>query len=116
MPFYRCVFARLAGLGELALPLLSCSRVGARRLALGRLAQPRCLAAHRGEAYLLEAGPGTGKTQTLIARVGEGRIITYREGTVAWQVHLSDYMWKPTHQNQQGSFEGVLTLIAREVK
>lgn len=25
-------------------------------------------AAHRGEAYLLEAGPGTGKTQTLIAR------------------------------------------------
>ncbi len=24
---------------------------------------------HRGEAYLLEAGPGTGKTQTLIARV-----------------------------------------------
>jgi superfamily I DNA/RNA helicase len=26
-------------------------------------------ASHRGEAYLLEAGPGTGKTQTLIARV-----------------------------------------------
>jgi superfamily I DNA/RNA helicase len=26
-------------------------------------------AAHRGAAYLLEAGPGTGKTQTLIARV-----------------------------------------------
>ena len=26
-------------------------------------------AAHRGEAYLLEAGPGTGKTQTLISRV-----------------------------------------------
>jgi superfamily I DNA/RNA helicase len=26
-------------------------------------------ATHRGEAYLLEAGPGTGKTQTLIARV-----------------------------------------------
>ena len=26
-------------------------------------------AAHRGEAYLLEAGPGTGKTQTLVARV-----------------------------------------------
>ncbi|RWD31649.1 MAG: ImmA/IrrE family metallo-endopeptidase [Mesorhizobium sp.] len=26
-------------------------------------------ARHRGEAYLLEAGPGTGKTQTLIARV-----------------------------------------------
>ncbi|VFU10187.1 UvrD-helicase domain-containing protein [Methylocella tundrae] len=26
-------------------------------------------AVHRGEAYLLEAGPGTGKTQTLIARV-----------------------------------------------
>jgi superfamily I DNA/RNA helicase len=26
-------------------------------------------AAHRGEAYLLEAGPGTGKTLTLIARV-----------------------------------------------
>lgn len=26
-------------------------------------------AKHRGEAYLLEAGPGTGKTQTLIARV-----------------------------------------------
>ena len=26
-------------------------------------------AAHRGEAYLLGAGPGTGKTQTLIARV-----------------------------------------------
>lgn len=26
-------------------------------------------AAHRGEAFLLEAGPGTGKTQTLIARV-----------------------------------------------
>ncbi|WP_408631461.1 UvrD-helicase domain-containing protein [Mesorhizobium comanense] len=26
-------------------------------------------AAHRGEAYLLEASPGTGKTQTLIARV-----------------------------------------------
>lgn len=26
-------------------------------------------AAHRGESYLLEAGPGTGKTQTLIARV-----------------------------------------------
>ncbi|MBK1718120.1 UvrD-helicase domain-containing protein [Thiocystis violacea] len=26
-------------------------------------------AGHRGEAYLLEAGPGTGKTQTLIARV-----------------------------------------------
>lgn len=26
-------------------------------------------AAHRGDAYLLEAGPGTGKTQTLIARV-----------------------------------------------
>lgn len=26
-------------------------------------------AAHRAEAYLLEAGPGTGKTQTLIARV-----------------------------------------------
>ncbi|WP_031268165.1 MULTISPECIES: UvrD-helicase domain-containing protein [unclassified Labrenzia] len=26
-------------------------------------------AMHRGEAYLLEAGPGTGKTQTLIARV-----------------------------------------------
>lgn len=26
-------------------------------------------AAHRGEAYLLEAGPGTGKTQTLTARV-----------------------------------------------
>ncbi|MGK2899273.1 MAG: UvrD-helicase domain-containing protein [Burkholderiaceae bacterium] len=26
-------------------------------------------AAHRGAAYLLEAGPGTGKTQTLVARV-----------------------------------------------
>lgn len=26
-------------------------------------------AAHRGNAYLLEAGPGTGKTQTLVARV-----------------------------------------------
>lgn len=26
-------------------------------------------AGHRGEAYLLEAGPGTGKTQTLVARV-----------------------------------------------
>ena len=26
-------------------------------------------AGHRGEAYLLEAGPGTGKTQTLAARV-----------------------------------------------
>ena len=26
-------------------------------------------AAHRGEAYMLEAGPGTGKTQTLTARV-----------------------------------------------
>lgn len=26
-------------------------------------------AAHRGSAYLLEAGPGTGKTQTLVARV-----------------------------------------------
>ncbi|WP_018240832.1 UvrD-helicase domain-containing protein [Ensifer sp. BR816] len=26
-------------------------------------------ATHRGEAYLLEAGPGTGKTQTLVARV-----------------------------------------------
>ena len=26
-------------------------------------------AAHRGEAFLLEAGPGTGKTQTLVARV-----------------------------------------------
>lgn len=26
-------------------------------------------ASHRGEAYLLKAGPGTGKTQTLIARV-----------------------------------------------
>ncbi len=26
-------------------------------------------AAHRGRAYLLEAGPGTGKTQTLAARV-----------------------------------------------
>lgn len=26
-------------------------------------------AAHRGEAFLLQAGPGTGKTQTLIARV-----------------------------------------------
>ncbi|MGJ8677074.1 MAG: UvrD-helicase domain-containing protein [Akkermansiaceae bacterium] len=26
-------------------------------------------ASHRGEAYLLEAGPGTGKTQTLIGRV-----------------------------------------------
>ncbi len=26
-------------------------------------------AAHRGDAYLLEAGPGSGKTQTLIARV-----------------------------------------------
>ena len=26
-------------------------------------------AAHRGKAYLLEAGPGTGKTQTLVARV-----------------------------------------------
>lgn len=26
-------------------------------------------ASHRGEAYLLEAGPGTGKTQTLVARV-----------------------------------------------
>ncbi|NKN09564.1 UvrD-helicase domain-containing protein [Rhizobium laguerreae] len=25
--------------------------------------------AHRGEAYLLEAGPGTGKTETLVARV-----------------------------------------------
>ncbi len=30
-------------------------------------------AAHRGEAFLLEAGPGTGKTQTLVARV-EGLI------------------------------------------
>jgi superfamily I DNA/RNA helicase len=30
----------------------------------------QCAAAeHRGEAYLLEAGPGTGKTQTLIGRV-----------------------------------------------
>jgi superfamily I DNA/RNA helicase len=28
-------------------------------------------AAHRGTPYLLEAGPGTGKTQTLVARVGE---------------------------------------------
>ena len=26
-------------------------------------------AAHREQAYLLEAGPGTGKTQTLVARV-----------------------------------------------
>jgi AAA domain len=26
-------------------------------------------AAHRGRVYLLEAGPGTGKTQTLTARV-----------------------------------------------
>ncbi|TAU37394.1 ImmA/IrrE family metallo-endopeptidase (plasmid) [Rhizobium leguminosarum] len=31
----------------------------------------RDAAKHRGEAYLLEAGPGTGKTQTLSARVGE---------------------------------------------
>jgi superfamily I DNA/RNA helicase len=29
----------------------------------------KAAATHRGEAYLLEAGPGTGKTQTLIARV-----------------------------------------------
>ena len=29
----------------------------------------RAAAAHRGPAYLLEAGPGTGKTQTLTARV-----------------------------------------------
>ena len=28
-------------------------------------------AAHRGTPYLLGAGPGTGKTQTLVARVGE---------------------------------------------
>jgi superfamily I DNA/RNA helicase len=31
--------------------------------------EQRNAAAHRGAAYLLEAGPGTGKTQTLIARV-----------------------------------------------
>jgi Zn-dependent peptidase ImmA (M78 family) len=28
-------------------------------------------AAHRGSPFLLEAGPGTGKTQTLVARVGD---------------------------------------------
>ena len=31
--------------------------------------QQAAAAAHRGEAFLLEAGPGTGKTQTLAARV-----------------------------------------------
>lgn len=31
--------------------------------------EQRDAAAHRGAAYLLEAGPGTGKTQTLVARV-----------------------------------------------
>ena len=31
--------------------------------------EQRNAAAHRGVAYLLEAGPGTGKTQTLVARV-----------------------------------------------
>ena len=29
----------------------------------------RVAAEHRGEAYLLSAGPGTGKTQTLVARL-----------------------------------------------
>lgn len=32
-------------------------------------AQQAGAAGHRGDAYLLEAGPGTGKTQTLVARV-----------------------------------------------
>lgn len=40
----------------------------------GRVERPpnklqEAAAAHRGQAYLLEAGPGTGKTQTLVTRV-----------------------------------------------
>jgi hypothetical protein len=54
--------------------------------------------------------------ERLIGLVSAGTIVTYREGNVSWPVHLVDYLWKPTHQNSTGSFEGVLTLVAREVK
>lgn len=39
------------------------------RIARGPNPEQIAAAAHRGCAYLLEAGPGTGKTQTLVARI-----------------------------------------------
>jgi hypothetical protein len=54
--------------------------------------------------------------ERLIALVGTGKIVSYREGRLSWQVNMVDYVWKPTHLNSQGSYEGVLTLLAREVK
>lgn len=54
----------------LLLPVVSATRVAAGE-AQSRTPNALQLAAssHRGPAYLLEAGPGTGKTQTLVARV-----------------------------------------------
>lgn len=54
--------------------------------------------------------------ERLISLVGSGRIVTYREGNLSWSVNLVDYLWRPTHTNRQGSYEGTLTLLAREVK
>lgn len=54
--------------------------------------------------------------EELIALVGSGAIVTYREGRLSWQVNLVDYVWKPTHTDQQGAYLGTLTLLAREVK
>ena len=55
-------------LDALLLPPVSPASAEARREPLLNDLQAAA-AGHRGEAYLLEAGPGTGKTQTLTARV-----------------------------------------------
>jgi hypothetical protein len=54
--------------------------------------------------------------ERLIALVATGQTVIYREGNLSWQVHIMDYVWKPSRLNKQNSYEGVLTLLAREVK
>ncbi len=54
---------------------------------------------------------------TLIGLVESGKVVSYREGSLAWQVHMVDYVFKPLMKSTvRNGFQGTLTLLAREVK
>lgn len=54
---------------------------------------------------------------TLLRLVETGKVVSYREGLLAWQVHLIDYVFKPLSKSStRNGFQGTLTLLAREVK
>jgi hypothetical protein len=54
---------------------------------------------------------------TLVGLAETGVVVSYREGALAWQIHVVDYIFKPQRQSTvNNGFQGTLTLLAREVK